>query len=247
ELLSFFRDRGIISAFSRLHPLLENHSIFGNLGQIVTVNLTVAIDLRQSLEDQRKQFRKSNKSELNQLRRKGFHVKEATTKEEIDKFVQIYYQTMDRVKASSLYYFDHEYFHRFLNNPCFDSKLLLAIHEGEIAAGAIFTMSDTIMQYHLAGTEFRFIPDTPMKLIIDEARMLGTSFKMKYLHLGGGVGGSDVDSLFKFKSGFSNLRFQYRVWKMIVDEDAYDRLVEERGFKEREQSEFFPLYRLNIN
>jgi hypothetical protein len=155
-------------------------------------------------EEQKKQYRKSNKSELNQLRRKGFEVVEATTIDEIDKFVSIYHETMQRVDANSNYFFDYKYFYSFLKNPCFKSKLLLAKFNGEVSAGAIFTITNKIMQYHLAGTTEKYIKETPMKLILDEARLLANQLNLDYLHLGGGVGGSDEDSLFRFKSGFSD-------------------------------------------
>lgn len=238
NLLDFCKEQNIISVFSRLHPLIEQTNILENLGEIVNLNKTVAIDLTKSAEEQRKEYRKSLKSELNQLRRKEIHVKEATTKEEIDAFIAIYYETMDRVRATDNYYFSKEYFYEFLNNQDFDAKLLIAIIDNKVIAGAIFTLTDKIMQYHLAGTTEEFIRETPMKLILDEARLLGNQTTAISLHLGGGVGGSDEDSLFRFKSGFSKDFKQFSVWKYIVNQAVYDELS-----KGKEVSRFFPLYR----
>jgi len=246
EFLNFFRENfnnyckknNIISAFSRLHPLMNQELFLSGTGKVSSLNKTVAIDLRLTPEEQKRQYRKSNKSELNQLRRKGFYVEEAKSTKEIDRFVEIYYETMDRVEASSYYYFSKDYFYSFLNNPFFGNKLLLAKFEDKIIAGAIFTTTDKIMQYHLAGTTEEFIKLTPMKLILDEARLTGNDLSLEFLHLGGGVGGSDEDSLFKFKSGFSDLYCQYSVWKYIVDEKVYNQLS-----KDKEESAFFPLYR----
>src|SRR5690606_7067649 len=140
------------------------------------------------------------------------------------------------------YYFSKQYFYDFLATADFDSKLLVAKFDGKVIAGAIFTYTDKIMQYHLAGTTEAFIRDTPMKLILDEARLLGNQLGLHYLHLGGGVGGSDEDSLFRFKSGFSKNFKQFSVWKYIVDMDNYEMLVQKNEIKDR-QSNFFPLYR----
>jgi hypothetical protein len=41
--------------------------------------------------------------------------------------------------------------------------------------------------------------------------------EIRLFHLGGGFGGSDEDSLFYFKSGFSDYRCEYKIWQMIVD------------------------------
>lgn len=241
ELMRFFSENDIVCVFSRLHPIIKNQEFFIDFGIVEAINKTVVIDLTQTLELQKKHYRKSNKSELNQLRRKGFEVVEATTKTEIDAFVAIYHETMRRVEASSNYFFDTEYFYNFLDNPCFKSKLLLAKFNGEITAGAIFTITNKIMQYHLAGTTENYIKETPMKLILDEARLLGNHLKLDYLHLGGGVGGSDEDSLFRFKSGFSDERGYYNVWKMIVDVIKYEQLVKE--FNVDLNSNYFPQYR----
>jgi len=246
ELIAFFRknfldfckEQNIISVFSRLHPLIEQTNIIENLGEIVNLNKTVAIDLTKSADEQRKEYRKSLKSELNQLRRKEIVVREATTKEEIDAFIAIYYETMDRVEATANYYFSKEYFYEFLNNQDFDAKLLIAVKDNKVIAGAIFTFTDKIMQYHLAGTTEEYIRETPMKLILDEARLYGNGTSAENLHLGGGVGGHDDDSLFRFKSGFSKDFKQFSVWKYIVNQAVYDELS-----KGKEVSGFFPLYR----
>ena len=241
ELLKYFDQNKIISIFSRLHPLISTGSFFTDFGTISSLNKTVAIDLKLNAEDQRKQYRKSNKSELNQLRRKGYQVKVADSKEDIDSFIAIYNETMERVDAKKEFFFDDSYFYNFLDNTSFETKLLLATFEGKIIAGAIFTITNKIMQYHLAGTTQEFIKVTPMKLILDEARLLGNELMLDYLHLGGGVGGSDEDSLFRFKAGFSDDQHQFKIWKMIHNENRYKELVLKNNCIL--DSNFFPLYR----
>ena len=149
---------------------------------------------------------------------------------------------MLRVNATENYFFSKQYFYDFLSNDCFSNKLLLARKGNEITAGAIFTVTNKIMQYHLAGTKLEYSRDTPMKLILDEARNLGNLLNLDYLHLGGGVGGSDDDSLFKFKSGFSKTIFQYKIWKFIVNKTKYNEIVALKNIR-TENNSFFPLYR----
>lgn len=241
QLINYFKKNNIIAAFSRLHPLNINDKFFDNFGIIKDLNKTIAIDLRLTIDEQRKQYRKSNKSELNQLRRKGYEVKVANSKDEIDAFIAIYHETMERVDAKDDYFFDNDYFYNFINSSDFEAKLLVSTFENKIIAGAIFTITNKVMQYHLAGTTQEFIKVTPMKLIIDEARLLGNDLQLEYLHLGGGVGGSDDDSLFKFKSGFSKFECQYQIWQMIIDDNKYNELVAKNN--SNTESNFFPLYR----
>jgi len=239
-LLDFFKERNVVAVFCRLHPIISHGEIFKNFGIVKDINTTVSIDLKISAEEQKKQYRKTNNSELNRLRSKGFEVFEAESKEEIDAFIAIYHETMHRVGASSTYFFTPQYFYGFLDNKCFKNKLLLAKKDGIIAAGALFTISKTILQYHLAGTTQEYIKEAPMKLIIDEARLIGNHLKLDFLHLGGGVGGSDKDSLFRFKAGFSQYRCFYQIWQMIVNPKKYDELV--KNSNSDSQSSYFPLY-----
>ncbi|MEM0519045.1 GNAT family N-acetyltransferase [Aequorivita flava] len=239
----FCNEQNIISVFSRLHPLINQSELFNEFGELVDLNKTVSIDLTIPVDEQRRAFRKSLKSELNQLRRFGYTVEETIDKHEIDSFINIYHSTMDKLGASDNYYFGKEYFHSFLSNHDFKTKLLVAKFDGEIVAGAIFTIVGNILQYHLAGTNQEFAHKAPMKLILDEARLLGTSLGLKHLHLGGGVGGEDTDSLFRFKAAFSKNFYQFSVWKMIVDKEKYNELVEKKGLTNSD-SNFFPLYRL---
>lgn len=246
NLLDFFIENNIISVFSRLHPIFKQSNLFEKFGTVIDLNKTIALDLTLSPQEQRKDYRKSNKSEINQLKKKkGYTVTEATKEFQIEEFVSIYHENMSRVNAKDYYFFNLKYFKSLLNNPCFNCKLLVAIKDDKITAGAIFTITKSIMQYHLAGTREEYFRDTPMKLILDEARLIGNEMGLQYLHLGGGVGGSDEDSLFRFKSGFSKNFFQFSVWNLIVDKEEYDKLVLERKVKKEDYPNFFPLYRAN--
>ena len=245
QLNQYFKESRIVSVFSRLHPIIIGDELFSNFGLIKNVNLTVAMDLSLAPEEQKKQYRKSNKSEINQLRgKKNFQIQEIISERGIRSFTSIYQETMKKVGASQKYFFNFDYFNNFLNNKCFSSKLITAIKDGEITAGAIFTITHTIMQYHLAGTKEEYIRDTPMKLILDTARLLGNELGLDYLHLGGGVGGSDEDSLFRFKAGFSERRFMFRVWQYIVDQDLYTELCKMKIANREVNKSYFPLYRV---
>jgi hypothetical protein len=241
QLLGFFERNAIVTVFSRLHPLIFADVFFNNFGLIRDINKTVAIDLRQTLENQRAQFRKRYKTDLNRLRNNNFEVVEAQTKEDIDAFIAIYHETMHRVRASENYFFNHYYFYNFLENKSFESKLLVAKKEGEIVAGGIVTITNKIMQLHLSGTCGNYMKEGPMKLIIDDARLMGNERGLDFFHLGGGVGGSDEDSLFHFKSGFSDYRCEYKIWQMIVDPEKYNQLID--AVEIDKNNSFFPPYR----
>jgi lipid II:glycine glycyltransferase (peptidoglycan interpeptide bridge formation enzyme) len=244
KLYQYLSDQKIIAVFSRLHPIISQNDIISGLGDIEQLNKTISIDLEIPLEEQWQQYRKSNKYEIAQLKKAGFVVKQAETRAEIDEFIHIYTETMTRVGAQAMYFFDKSYFYNFLNAKDFDPILLLAYKGKDTTGGAIFTITKNIMQYHLAGTNVAYIKESPMKLIIDEARLLGVARGLKSLHLGGGVGGQDDDDpLYKFKAGFSNQNCRFEVWKYVVDKQIYQDLAEERGKHKVLNNSYFPLYR----
>lgn len=244
-LQQYLYENKIISAFSRLHTIIPQELYFKDFGKIIYLNKTVAINTTLPPDIQRQQYRKTNKSEINQLRKNGYIVKKADAEEEINAFVDIYTETMQRVNADTYYFdcFDKNYFHDLLNAHDFQPQLLLAYKEGEITAGGVFMATKNFMQYHVAGTKKEYIKAAPMKLIIDEARLLCSQLQLKYLHLGGGVGGSDTDSLFWFKSGFSNLNFTYKTWQLIVNKEVYKNLADAKKKQKILNENYFPLYR----
>jgi len=222
---------------------MNQSPLFVNLGKVLDINKTVAINLKESIDIQRQDYSRSYKNQINKLKRKGYTTRFLDL-EEIDEFISLYYETMDRVSAKQYYYFDKNYFLKFLQNNDFNSKIIIAENEfGEMTSGAIFTITNKIMQYHLGGTKNKFLADTPIKIVMDEARLLGAELKLNFLHLGGGVGGSDDDSLFRFKLGFSKNFFQFSVWNLIVNEKEYDDLVFQNKIKSEDFPNFFPLYR----
>ena len=240
--LDFLSQENNVSVFCRLHPIINHDILVERFGSLVDNGKTVAIDLTGSLEEQRSKYRRQFRSKIRQLRDKGFYLKEASLKEDIQAFVKIYNENMARVQAESYYYFNESYFFNMLNSNDFDSSVLLLYHGEEITCGAFVTFTNNIMQFHLAATNTQYLHEGAMKLLIDEAAIVGREKKMRYLHLGGGVGGSE-DSLFEFKAGFSDKVLNFKTWRYISDQSVYNELVDKRYTASPSKSDFFPLYR----
>ena len=117
ELLDFFLKNRIVSVFSRMNPYTPLQlKVFESLGKIEKKGVIVSIDLEQDVDQQRKQFGRRLKGQLNKIRRHCY-VKEATSRKDIQEFIRIYHENMDRVNAKPMYYFDDHYF-RVLSNIC---------------------------------------------------------------------------------------------------------------------------------
>ena len=75
-------------------------------------------------------------------------------------------------------------------------------------------------------------------------RIKSTKEGFKCFNLGGGRGSAE-DSLFKFKSSFSKCFKEFKIWKYIIDEDAYKMLVDKHIGADYETN-FFPAYRSKV-
>ena len=132
--------------------------------------------------------------------------------------------------------------YNLINSTDFISELFVAEKDGELIAGAIMTICNGIMQYHLGGTKTEMLKFSPLKLLLDSARIYANEMGCKSYHLGGGYGGED-DSLYKFKVGFSKDFFQFKVWRKIVNKQAYNELVTKKFGDKIPSTDYFPLYR----
>ncbi|WP_209404692.1 peptidoglycan bridge formation glycyltransferase FemA/FemB family protein [Pseudozobellia sp. WGM2] len=249
EFQKFLKEQNIISIFSRLHPFIEyQENALKGLGDITNPGSIVNIDLTQSLDQQRQAYGSRLKTYLNKAR-KTCSVYKGTTADDIQEFISIYHENMNRVHANESYFFDERYFYRLLLSSEYETELLLCkLNEtNEVIAGAIFILTDDIVQYHLSGVKTEFLDLGGIKLVIDEMRLRANEGDFKFFNLGGGRA-NQQDSLFAFKSGFSKNVVPFKLWKYIVDQEIYDKLIEQelkrlRSSMTDEELEFFPAYR----
>lgn len=235
------KEHNIVAAFSRLNPFIDyQRQILNGTGQIENVGQVVNIDLTEDVDIQRQKYQRRMKGQINKARRLC-SVRKATTEEDIMAYINIYYENMDRVDARNSYYFKKEYFFKFLESKSLHSDILLATLDetDEIIAGIMFVKTNNIVQYHLSGSKEEYLDIGPVKLIIDEMRILATQENYKYFNLGGGYG-SQNDSLLRFKLSFSKQLFDFCIWKHIVNQEVYDKLSTSKQSKD---PEYFPSYR----
>ena len=247
ELRLFFEQQHIIAVFSRLHPFFDEQDfVLSNLGQIQQLGKVVNIDLTKDTTEQRQEFSKTTKRYLNKTRKVCF-VKKEVTDRTIEVFKDLYYENMDRVKAEKSYYFSKDYIVEFLNSKDFDAEILFAVLEetNEIISGAIMVKTNNIVQYHISGTRDKYLHLTPIRILIDEMRIMATEQKYTFFNLGGGLGSAE-DSLFTFKASFSKDFKVFEVWKHIINPNVYNNLVNEYADMNVNQN-YFPLYRNKIS
>jgi len=243
-------ERWVCSAFVRLHPLfggtrrdLARHGIVAQQGE------TVFLDLGLSDVELWRQTRKGHKSEINKLKRQGLVAEMDTSFRWYEDFIRMYRDTMERVGADTYYYFDPTYFSGLREALGRQLHLCVVRNETGLAAAALITESCGIVQYHLSASVPSCSHPPATKLIIDFVRCWAKERGNRVLHLGGGRG-SNSDSLFSFKAGFSELRARFATWRLIFDEEMYARACraweDAAGVKADDMCGFFPAYRKPI-
>ena len=249
EINQYFLEQKIISVFSRLHPYLKHQEdVLYGLGSISNPGDVVYINLQNPLDIQRQKYSSRLKTHINKASRLCTVIK-GETDQDIEAFIDIYYENMSRVNANESYFFDKNYFHGLMSTPDCDTDLSLVIcnETKEIIAGALFLKTDEIVQYHLSGIKEEYLSLNPIKLAIDRMRIKSSNEGYKYLNLGGGRSNKQ-DSLFTFKASFSKDVKPFKLWKYIVDNEVYQLLLKQNSLIEAEvnfeiDESFFPAYR----
>jgi Acetyltransferase (GNAT) domain len=251
-IYKYWNERGICSAFIRLHPVLNSYIdssffdsenfVFCQQGNVVTCDLT------KELEDIWKQIRSSHRTKINKLTRAGFTVKIGNVDEHLGVFIDIYRETMDRVNATDDYYFTQDYFENIVQILGNSIKICVVEIDGKVVATSLITELSGIVQYYLGGTRTEFLCQSPaiimFKYIIEWAKQRNN----RCLNLGGGLGGNH-DSLYHFKAGFSDEYRCFTTIKTIIDREKYNQLIAARAKMlevsrlELESTSFFPAYR----
>lgn len=201
------------SEFIRFHPLCEMWKYFSdnNLFRIQRVNDVVIIDLTQDLSTIFRNIKKGHRYNLKKTIEKDYKIifESNPQKAHIDNFIKLYYQAMDRNKAAPMYYFTPEFIsdHFKLLNA-----LLVEVKDnGTVISSSVFLLGAEIIHYHLFGSDYDFRNFYPSDLTLWEAVKWAKANNFKTLHLGGGRGKND--SLFKFKSGFSDTTLPFYIGK----------------------------------
>lgn len=238
--LDFMKTSSCVCVFCRLHPFLRQERLLEHIGGIRTNGQTVVIDLRLSIEAQRLNYERRLARKIRQLRTLNFEIREADSSEDIKAFSAMYLENMKRNGANERYLYQEPYFRKLLNTQEDNCKLILVYEQGKPICGNIITYTKYFIRNHLSATANAYISLSPSKLIIDEISLLARERGIRYYHLGGGLNGQ-ADSLFQFKSAFSNLVMEDKTWCFIADPLNYQALVEARS--KDKPSPFFPLYR----
>lgn len=248
EYESWCQNQGVVTEFVRFHPVLQNQKGLEGLYEIVSLGLTVCMDI-SSREAIWANLTSKNRNMIRKAQKSGVVIGHGNSAELYEQFVVLYNATMSRDNASDYYYFDDTFYTQIREGLGGHAELFYAVTEdGAIVSSSIMIQSGNKMNYHLSGSDVRYRNLASSNYLLFEAALWGCENGYKTLLLGGGVG-SKEDSLFAFKKAFMRNAENYQrffIGKKVFLLDEYSNLLSlakaSRSFDCSDQA-FFPEYR----
>lgn len=231
-----------VSEFIRFHPVFQNWELFNKIFDIDHLNDVVVINLEEDLEKIWQNIKKGHKYNIKKSEKEGCKVKVINKPNEknIEDFIKIYYQTMDKNQASKKYYFPEKFIKDHFK--LLNAVLIETEYKNKIIGSSIFICGNKIIHYFLSGASEEFKGLYPSNLTLWEAIKWAKENNFKILHLGGGRGKND--SLFEFKKGFSDLLRPFKAGKIIFNNDIYNELCKTNS---QTTDGYFPKYRKGLD
>jgi hypothetical protein len=205
----------ILAEFVRLHPLAIGWQRY--MGTVREDRSTVVVPLEVddiSINYSRRCKRSIQKAERGNLE-SGI-----LPNEEIAKgFPAFYRQGMEDLQADSFYFFSDHYFNQLAKLS--NAKLIVARKGSEWVSAAIILIGAEVVEYHLGASSPYGKQLAASSLIHHEIACYAKANGARFYYLGGGTDGSPENSLFVFKSGFSQSRLPFRYGFSIHRPEVY--------------------------
>ncbi len=246
EFEKYCKKNNIICEFIRFHPLLRNHKFMAEYVNTINAGTTINIDLTSEEEILLNMKRTCRKS-IRRALEKGFKAELDNSDQAWDKFIDLYYMTMNKNCASDYYYFPKDYFKNIRTFLKERSTIFKTTHNGKTISSILILSGEEEIHGHLHATDPEYYKESPNNILIYTVALWGLKNGYKNFHLGGGYGGAE-DALFKFKSSFNkNGALDFYIGKKIHDFKIYNELTKLHEEKKPElrgrKLDFFPLYR----
>ncbi|CAM2938630.1 GNAT family N-acetyltransferase [Salinicoccus roseus] len=246
-LVEYCERHNIVSEFVRFHPVFQNQEPFRSIYDVQYLRKTVGTDLMSYDDVFQSEFNATARRRVRKLIKDDrFSCLVAAKFEDIEDFIEIYNDTMDRHHATDYYYFDRGYFER-LKWQFGDELLTTSVFfEGKIIAMGLYFMSDDIIHDHLNGTLAEYLHHSPAYLLKYTMMNWAKANSFSLVHYGGGVSNDAEDSVLKFKKRFSShTEFDFHIGRKVWNQDVYDALCRKKGIYR--ETDFFPAYRTPQN
>lgn len=243
-------EENIVSEFIRFHPLLNNHHHLNEIVDIVSGRETIYIDLTLSEQELVSNYHKNHKRNLNKAIKNNLQFKmftKETALKHVDAFYELYKETMDKLNASTYYYFSIEYVKMLLSELDGNAMIAAVFYDNQIISAALcICEAGSFLHYHLGCSQKEYLNMGSNIFLFHHISCWGKANGLHTFHLGGGL--TDGDSLFQFKHRFNqNGKLTFHLGKKVHHTEMYEKLTAawQNYYSQTPNINFFPAYRAN--
>lgn len=208
-------ERGVVSEFCALHPLLIGHQaslLRGVIGPLQIRKQVVVVDLTG---DPKAGYKDRRLAGIKAAERAGVVVSVETNP--FLGFIRLYRQTMARHHAAPRWHVGDEY----LAALCRIGQIFYASIDGEVESAALVLSLGTRAYYHFAGNAMARPKACANDMLLHTIAMWAKNRGMTTFHLGGGPTSAADDPVLHYKAGFGDGRAPAFSYFRVLDVDAY--------------------------
>ncbi len=238
---------GAVSLFTRFSLFNEQRIPF--YGDTLVKGPCVMVSLEPPADTLLRSYDKSARENVRQAERAGVTIEADPQCRRLNEFLTVYYSTMNRLGALSIYYFPKPFFETLIAEFPNQVMLFHTLYHQRVVSSELLLISGDYLTAFLGGTLEEGMPVRANQLLRHGVNLWGATHGMKQVILGGGYAGED--SLFQYKKKFApDGVTPFKVGTHIFHHDRYQSLIRMRrewemsqGTEWHPKAEFFPLYR----
>ena len=238
----YCQNEKIVSEFVRFHPVYENASCFIDCYHMNFKRYTIQTNLSGTDDPILSEYSSSYRRDIRHALKAGVEYRVHTNPADLKDFKSLYYSTMKRNEADSIYYFDDDYFKNCIE-LLGDKLVVVEVRfEDKIIGMSINFAYGKAIHAHLTGTLQEYHHLAPAYVLQYALALWGKENGFDLVHHGGGRTGQQDDKLYLFKKKFGkNKEMLYFTGSKIWNEELYEALCKAVG--STVESADFPAYR----
>lgn len=242
EFGEFCCENNIVSELVRFHPILKNHLDFAACYDLVFKRSTIQTRLESIDDPILTEYSPSCRRDIRHGLKNGVEYRILLHPTELTEFKKLYYSTMKRNAAETVYYFDDAYFQNCIERLTEQLVVVEVTYHGNIIGMSLNFFNDDYIHVHLTGTCQEYHHLAPAYILQYALALWGKQQGKKLIHHGGGRTSRADDTLYLFKKKFGRHdELEYYIGQKIWDRSTYERL--EQAAHLTNDRDRFPAYR----
>lgn len=222
----------VVSEFVRFHPLFHNAGDFEKCYDVRFKRKTIQTQLKGLDDPIQLDYSSSCRRDIRQSLRAGVEFQVVQNPGDLHDFKKIYYATMNRNDAASIYYFDEEYFEKCMELLGEYLVMVEVMYQGLTIGMSINFACGSAIHAHLTGTLEEYHRLSPAYVLQYALALWGKENGYERIHHGGGRTGDPDDKLYQFKKKFGKTaELDYFIGHGIWNREVYQFLCEKNGLE----------------